>query len=243
MQRALIAIPLALCTGFGAGLLPAAQDPDDKQSQDPPEEVVVDPDEVANEDEEIERDIFGRVRTKPRLPGEESNSMQGMWQLVAMELEGYPDEGLTPVGFLLIGEAFLAFELQAYYSDDVTDDDPWEDGYQTFMAEYEVISGQQLICTSLIGSYLDEEEDILDYEPPGIVREFTIERTGKLLTLRFGDDDWMTFGKREPTGSRLQDLYGRDRGTRTKLGPDIYGREKAKEELGAHGKKRDRKDD
>ena len=45
MQRALIAIPLALCTGFGAGLLPAAQDPDDKQSQDPPEEVATEGEE------------------------------------------------------------------------------------------------------------------------------------------------------------------------------------------------------
>lgn len=226
MKSALIALPLAL----GTALYTTAQDPPPTE-QDPPAREA--------DDEEVERDIFGRVKKK--RPGtkasDEAKSLEGMWQLVAMELEGFPPEGLTPVAYLLIGDRFLAFEMQAYYDENVLDDDPYVDGYQTFMAEYEVVSGQQLICNTLIGSYLDEEDDILDYEPPGIVREFTLERTGKLLTLRFGEDDWMTFGRRMATGTGVVDIYGRSRGTRTKLGPDVYGREKTKEELAGKGKK------
>ena len=210
MNRVLALLPLV---GLCAAFLP----------QDPPPD-----DEAQEEEDELQRDIFGRLRTKKVNPDEAG--LEGMWQLLAMELEGYPDEGLSPFGYLLIHDGFLAFEMQAFYDDNVLDDDPWEDGYQTFMAEYDLIGGDQLRCRTLIGSYLDEEEDILDFEPAGMEREFNLKRTGKLLTLEWGDGDWMTFGRRLHTNVQLKDAFGRRRGSRSKRGPDIFGREKTGEE-------------
>lgn len=214
MNRILALLPLV---GLGAALLP--QDP-------PPDEEVQG--EEAQDQEELQRDIFGRMRTKKVAPDEAG--IEGMWQLLAMELEGYPEEGLSPFGFLLIHDGFLAFELQAFYDENVLDDDPWEDGYQTFMAEYDIVAGERLHCRTLIGSYLDEEEDILDFEPAGMEREFTLKRTGKLLTLEWGEGDWMTFGRRLHTSVQLRDAFGRTRGKRSKRGPDIFGRERTGEE-------------
>ena len=209
MNRVLALLPLV---GLGAALLP----------QDPP------PHDEVQEEDGLQRDIFGRLRTK-KVEADDAG-LEGMWQLLAMELEGYPEEGLSPFGYLLIHDGFLAFEMQAFYDDEVLDDEPWEDGYQTFMAEYDLIAGGLLRCRSLIGSYLDEEADLLDFEPAGMQREFKLKRAGKLLTLEWGEGDWMTFGRRLHTSVELRDAFGRRRGTPSKRGPDIFGRERTAEE-------------
>ena len=215
MNRALVALPLAL--------LPALLPVQDEQGQDPPPPPP--PDEVEDEPE-LRRDIFGRLRPRP----EEDAALEGMWQLLSMDLEGYPKEGLHPHGYLLIADGFMSFQLHAYYDEDVLDDDPWEDGYQTIMAEYELIGGERMVCKTLIGSYLDEEDDILDYEPAGMTREFKLEREGRFLTLNWGNGDWMTFGPRLHSSTQLEDVFGRERGERSRRGPDIYGRERVRGE-------------
>jgi hypothetical protein len=213
MNRILALAPLL---GLSAALLPAAQDP----VQDPPEE-------------EVRRDIFGRQHTKKL--GQDETSLEGMWQLLAMDLSGYPPEGMSPFGFMLIADGFIAFELHAYYDEEGLDGNPLEDGFQTFMGEYELVAGDRLLCRTLVGSYIDEEADVLDYEPPGIMREFTLERDGKLLTLRWGDDDWITYGRRPHSGTSLEDIFGNKRGRRSLGGPDIFGRERTGEEEEAEG--------
>jgi hypothetical protein len=218
MNRALAALPLALLTTV---LLPALyQDPD--KTQDPP------PDEEEEETvEEVERDIFGRLRTR-KVPKDEA--LQGMWQLLAMEIEGYPTSGLVPDGYLLIGDGFLSFQMHATYDQDELNGLTFADGYQTFMAEYKLDAGEELICQTLIGSWLDEEQDSLEFEDGGSIREYQLERKGKLLTLHWGKGDWMTFGRRLTGARRLKSIYGRDRGEPTDEGPDVFGRRKVKVE-------------
>ena len=183
---------------------------------------------------ELRRDIFGRIVTKKAA--EDDSGLDGMWQLLGMELEGYPPEGLNPFGYILFHKGFMAFELQAFYDEDTLDDDPFEDGYQTFMAEYELIGADRLVCRTLIGSYLDEEDDLLDYEDPGMEREFEIEFKGRLLTLEWDGKNWMTFGRVPPPSSKLKDIFGKTRGTRGRRGPDLFGREKTRAEEEEDGK-------
>lgn len=229
MNRLLSLLPL-----IGVGLLTA---PSQDTSQDPPTEKPP---------SEVHRDIFGRQKLKTLEAGE---GIEGMWQLLAVELKGYPAQGLVPSGFLLLSNGFVAFEMHAYYEEDGTDNEPFEDGFQTFFGEYGLVSGQSLVCTSLIGSYLDEGGDgrgligsylgggegDLQFEDPGTMREFVVELEDRMLTLRWGDNDSMTFARRRHTMAQLTDIYGKERGQRSLKGPDIFGREKSGEEEGTEG--------
>ncbi len=215
MNRTLVAIPLALATAVLAPnpQVAGTQDPD-PEVQDPPEE------EEEEVEEEVHRDIFGRTRMRRS----ENGGLTGMWQLLAMDLEGYPEEGLLTAGYMLIGRGFLSLEMHAIYEDGRVRDEQIEDGFQTFMAEYELISGDRMVCRTLIGSFLDEEDDYLDFELVGETREYTVERDGEFLTLRWGEDDWMTFARRLPSSGTLEDIFGKEGGEPSKAGPDIFGR-------------------
>ena len=212
MNRILSLLPLI---GLGAGLLTL---PSQDTAQDPPAEEPK---------KEVRRDIFGRQKLQD--VGEE-DGLEGMWQLLAMDVDGYPAGGLVPTGFLLISGGFMAFEMHAYYEEDRFFDEPFEDGFQTFFAEYDLLAGESLACRSLIGSYLDEEEDDLDFEDPGTQRQFEFELENRMLTLKWGESDSMTFGRRRHTTAQLTDIYGKERGRRSLKGPDIFGRETTRDE-------------
>lgn len=213
MNRILSLLPLI---GLGAGLLTIP-------SQDPPAEEPK---------QEARRDIFGRQKLK--AAGEEEG-LEGMWQLLNMDVDGYPAGGLVPSGFLLISGGFMAFEMHAYYEEDGLLGEPFEDGFQTFCAEYDLVAGESLVCRTLIGSYLDEEEDDLEFEDPGTERVFEVELENRMLTLRWGQSDSMTFGRRRHTTAQLTDIYGKERGSPSLKGPDIFGRERTREEEAAGG--------
>ena len=84
-------------------------------------------------------------------------------------------------------------------------------------------------------SYLDEEEDDLEFEDPGTERVFEVELENRMLTLRWGQSDSMTFGRRRHTTAQLTDIYGKERGSPSLKGPDIFGRERTREEEAAGG--------
>lgn len=212
MHRAFALAPLAFlaATLAGSTALPRPQDPDD-----------VDPEvEVEQDAEGVHRDIFGRMkRHRGRDP------FEGAWQLVDMSLEGYPEVGLYPTGYLLIADGFMAFQLQAFYDEDEAGEE-YEDGFQTFFCEYTVVGGDTLLCTTLIGAYLDEEVDVVDYEPEGMEREFLLEQGGGMLTLRWGEDDLLTFGRLHHRDRAKEDIFG----NQVRIGPrgdDVFGRRKA----------------
>ena len=217
MNRILSLIPLI---GLGTGLMVI---PSQDTAQDPPAEEPK---------KEARRDIFGRQKLK--AVGEEEG-LEGMWQLLNMDVDGYPAGGLVPSGFLLISAGFMAFEMHAYYEEDGLLGVPFEDGFQTFFGEYDLNSGESLVCRSLIGSYLDEEEDDLEFEDPGTERNFEVELEDRMLTLKWGENDSMTFGRLRHTTAQLTDIYGRERGRRSLKGPDIFGREKTRKEEGEDG--------
>ncbi len=215
MFRPLAARSLALILPLAAATATLLSPPGATRAQeDEGEEEVQDPG--------VQRDVFGRLRSRPSGQG---GALMGMWQLVGMNLEGYPERGMHPNGYLLIGRDHLAFQVQVSW-DELKVGDEMEDGFQTFMAEYELISGDRMVCRVLIGAYLDEEDDFLDFEPAQLEREFVVQRSGKLLTLRWGEEDWMTFGWREGGRSRGTDIFGRSGAPRGRSGPDIYGRDR-----------------
>lgn len=177
--------------------------------------------------EQVTRDIFGRVKTEKVT---EQNTLEGMWQLLSLEIEGYPKDGLDARGFLHIGSGFVSFELQATYQPGEFDYETLDDGYQSFMAEYQLVGGDRMVCRNLIGSYIEEEDDDIYFEPGGMMREYRLERTDRFLTLKWKGSNRMTFGRRPASRSSFQDIYGKDKGKKDPRGLDIFGRQPRDEE-------------
>ena len=73
----------------------------------------------------LERDVFGRLI--PQVEGEDS-ALEGVWQLLDMEVEDYPVLGRQTLGFMLIQDGHLSLQLEAYWEEDDYGDAP-EDGY------------------------------------------------------------------------------------------------------------------
>lgn len=208
MRKILVPLSLLSLSLWGLRTAPAVAPLD----QDPPgEEEVQDPGQEGN----YTRDIFGRLRKA------KSNPFKGAWELLDMDLDGYPPEGLSGAGALLIGDQFMAFEVQASW-------DPFvvgvilDDGYQSFIAEYMLEGGNLLLCRTLVGSYLDEETGSLAFEPHGIEREFEVRLENGFLQLRWGESDLLTFGRRLPGRWVQTDIFGNE-SART-VPEDIFGR-------------------
>jgi len=201
------------------------QDPDPEQ--EPPKKEGSE----EGERESLERDLFGRVRTKPGR----SHPFLGAWQLVALEAKGYPSQGMEPNGFLLVADDFLAFEMHVSWDPNVAGEELIE-GFQTFMAEYSLLGGAVLRCRTLIGSYLEEEDDELEWEPAGMGREFLMELKGGFLTLTWDQTDSMTFARRKAGGGGGENIFGRATNLPTvRKGADIFGRESKKRAEGGTG--------
>ncbi len=167
------------------------------------------------------RDVFGRIR---KLKAGERHPMMGGWQLLDVEAEGYPREGLNASGMLLVTEGFLSFEMHAYWDEHQMAQEEVE-GFQTFTAEYLLEAGERLICRTLIGAYMDEEDDELVWEVSGYPREFTVDVEGQLLKLTWGNGNVMTFGRRIPNQQARNDIFGKPQpAPKVDYGADIFGR-------------------
>jgi len=170
---------------------------------------------------QLERDIFGRLR--PRAEGEDS-ALDGVWQLLDVEVDGYPKEGMQAAGYMVIKDGHIAFQMEAFWEEDSYGEAPM-DGYQAFVAEFER-TGTTLACTTLLGAYLDEEEDEVLFETAGGKREFEITLNGTFLDLAWGETDVLTFGRRlSPTQRRLS-IFGREKAGSGDADPDIFGRDR-----------------
>ncbi len=211
MRRILVPLSLASLSLWGFPAAPAVA----PQDQDPPAG-----EEAQDQDQEggYTRDIFGRLRKTKHNP------FKGAWQLVDLEIDGYPPQGRSEAGFLLIADEFLAFELQATWDEFVTGV-ILDDGYQSFIAEYLLEGGNTLLCRTLIGSFIDEETNVLDFEPRGIEREFEVRMEDDFLVLRWGESDQLTFGRRLPGRWVQQDIFGNQE-QRT-VPEDIFGRRRS----------------
>jgi len=208
MRKILVPLSLLSLSLWGLRTAPAVA----PQDQDPPgEEEVQDPGQEGN----YTRDIFGRLRKT------KSNPFKGAWQLLDMELDGYPPQGRSGAGALLISDQFLAFELQASWDPFVTEV-ILDDGYQSFIAEYMLEGGNLLVCRTLVGSFINEETGSLEFEPHGLEREFEVRLEDGFLQLRWGESDLLIFGRRLPGRWVQKDIFGNE-AART-VPEDIFGR-------------------
>jgi len=172
---------------------------------------------------QLERDVFGRLR--PQAKGEDS-ALEGAWQLLDMEVEGYPDLGRQTLGFMLIQDGHLSLQLEAYWEEDDFGDAP-EDGYQAFVAEF-IRTGNTLACSTLMGAYIDEEEGDVAFEDPGGKRNFEISVNGAFLDLNWGEGQVLTFARRVSPNQKRLSIYGKEIPGTPDGDPDIFGRDAKK---------------
>ena len=173
----------------------------------------------------LERDIFGRVL--PQASGEDP-ALEGAWQLLDMEVEDYPELGRQALGFMLIQDGHLSLQLEAYWEEDDFGDAP-EDGYQAFVAEF-IRTGNTLACSTLMGSYIDEEEGEIAFEDPGGKRNFEISVNGAFLELAWGQGQVLTFARRISPNQKRLSIFGKELPGTPDGDHDIFGRDAKQEE-------------
>ena len=161
--------------------------------------------------------LFGRTAGRD---AELIEKLQGMWQLLHIEDPNLPPEGRSHHGFLMVSGQFLAIEVHVAWDDE--DGYPLEDAFQSGMHEFEIDRVGRLRTVSLIGSFLDEEEE-LDWEVPGTPRDFSVSLTGNFLTLARSDGSTLDFARRLPRTGHAKDFFGRQ--IEAPAGStDVYGR-------------------
>ncbi len=155
-------------------------------------------------------DVYGRsIKTKE--PEGLAQDIQGCWQLIDIDDAIFPPEGRLLVGYLLIGEGFLATETHIAW--DTAHGDMIDDDFQSGIHEYRLDPKGVLITSSLIGAFLEEYEDHdldLEWEDPGTVRSFTVRLSGNFLTLSRSDGSSLSFSRRPVRRSGAKDIFGRE---------------------------------
>lgn len=225
-----LALPLPLLSLF-AGTSPEvapAQDPFPRAGQDPkpaPDDPKPPPGETPEgAPNDGPRDIFGRP-LKSAAKSDKFDRLQGCWQLIDIQLEGFPESGRQGSGLMLVHEGFLAFELHLTWPAG----NGGTDVHQTFISEYELEHGRVLKLNTLIGSFVDDRTGELEWERSGFAREYDLTFLDKQLIFEFGAGNRMVFAPKHSAMRLTRDIYGRvmreSVGTR-----DIYGRPLARSE-------------
>lgn len=163
-------------------------------------------------------DIFGR---KTRIRGNTfAERIKGGWRLERLVIPGSNPRGRIAQGFMHIGESFMSLELHALYEDRGGGAIPENDVHTAFTAEYHVDSSGKMFCSTIIGSFIDEETGELRWERTGFEREYRLIETLELLEVTFTDPD-VGQGK----------MYFRPFVPRTLGSKDVFGRN----EIGSYG--------
>ncbi len=196
--------------------------------QDGEEDLELDanpPPEGLGSDPRIAHDIFGRRTT---IRGNTfAERLKGGWQLTRMTIPGSNPRGRLAQGFMHIGDSFMSLELHALWESGGDSDVPENDLHTTFTAEYQVDSSGKMFCSTIIGSYIDEETGELRWERAGYEREYKLRETREELEVSFIDPEagrgQMFFRPFVPRTLGTTDIFGRN-----EIGSfgatDIYGR-------------------
>lgn len=172
-----------------------------------------------------ELDLYGRPARK--ASADIAKRMQGCWRLTALDNREWPSAGRDLLGFLLVSDGFLSFEVQAFWESRAEN---VPDGYQTFLAQFVADKTGKVRTQSLVGSYLDREEGSLEWEAPGMPREFEATMpSDSRLELLWGNESRMTFERVRRNSPTAASFYGLpSKGLQAER--DIYGREKTDED-------------
>lgn len=167
----------------------------------------------------VARDLFGRAA---RSSDDIYELLQGAWQLIALEDPQLDSQGRSVAGMMVVSGQFLAIELHVAW--DSSDGIPLDDDFQTGIHEFVLDQSGKLTLISLIGSYLDDTL-LLEWEQPGMVREFRMITDGAFLTLMRTDGSALKFVRRAARVGRSRDIFGRtQREEGVEIDRDIFGR-------------------
>lgn len=197
-------------------------------------------------------DVFGRRRS-PRS-GSARDRLIGCWQMTDLVISGSSAAGRQAQGVMVVTDGFLSLELHAAFAaapalEVEAEGAPEADIHVSFSAEYSYGEAGQLVTSTIVGSYIDEQSGLLQWERPGYRREYKVTRRANELELSWGSEgegfNRMLFKPRLPSLRGQRDIFGAVRGSkslddqrdvfgrRKKLGSgerDVFGREKPAEE-------------
>lgn len=172
-------------------------------------------------------DIFGRPTRSRRNTLAER--LLGGWQLTRMELAGTSSIGRIAQGFMNISDSYLSLEIHAAYNKDTSDGAPPTDIHATFTAEYRLVDGGAIECSTVIGSFIDDQTGELRWERANFPRRYAISQEAGQLILtygaEFGELTRLYFTPKMPSIGGARDIFGRKKGAGSLSGElDIFGR-------------------
>lgn len=196
-------------------------------------------------------DVFGRTRRSGARSIEDN--ILGGWILTDLAIPGSDSTGRLTQGFLNIGTDVLSLEVHATWSEQAGGRAA-PNFHTSFTAEYEMLAGQRLRCSTILGSYYDVAAGSLQWERAGFRREYRVGIIGDELILVFngpqGAEGRMKFkphfgsagGRRDIFGRPIRsgarsnqvDIFGRPKEQRAAGQPDIFGRTKPQERAGVN---------
>ena len=186
-------------------------------------------------------DVFGRTRRTQSRALEDQ--ILGGWILTDLSIPGSDSTGRLTQGFLNIGTDVISLEVHATWSEQAGG--PTAPNFHTsFTAEYEMLPGQRMHCSTILGSFYDPEVGTLQWERAGFRREYRIGIVGDELIFVFngrqgtegrmkfkphfgsGAGERDIFGRRITSGARSNqvDIFGRPKEQSASGQPDIFGR-------------------
>lgn len=172
-------------------------------------------------------DIFGRPKRSRR--NALGDRLIGGWQLTRMELAGSNSAGRIAQGFLNISDSYLSLEIHAAYGKESYIKAPRRDVHATFTAEYQLVDGGAIECSTIIGSFLEDDTGVLRWERPSFPRRYRVsQEAGQLILtygVEFGEVTRLYFTPRLPKIGGARDIFGLRSPTGALGGDlDIFGR-------------------
>lgn len=165
-------------------------------------------------------DLYGRPLQK--ASDDLTVRMRGCWALTDLDNREWPSAGRDLLGYLLVTDGFLAFEVQAFWE---TRLEEIPDAYQTFIARFAADKTGKVRSESLVGSFLDRVQGTLEWEDPGLPREFeAVMPSDSRLELVWGNNSRMTFERIPGLNNTAASFYGRPSESDFGIERDIFGR-------------------
>ena len=123
---------------------------------------------------------------------------------------------------MVVTEGFMSLEIHASWPEveaPIDGEIPEADIHLSFTAEYSIGAAGQLVTATIIGSYIDEETEAVQWERPGYLREYRVTLRANELELSWGTEgegtNRMVFKPRRTARPLTRDIFGAAAGRRT----------------------------
>ena len=134
-------------------------------------------------------------------------AIQGAWTLTEFARPGYRPDDHETRGFLVATGGFLSIEIHGLQEERFGDRFYFQTGTHRF--EFTLLG--RLNLTSLIGTTNMPDTREIQFERPGLVREYVVSCTGETLELtRIDDGSTLTFRRLKADPGAHRDIFGRE---------------------------------